>query len=194
MRGFAERLDEWELIEQVGLPVERDEIEGYDTGPQGDPNAPVDPPDAALVRLAIGQQFYQELPTALPNGVTVPPWQIPDLTEALAELRNPAPDPAGRSLIVRLGEMFRAVDTGAAPSQAAYRSLETVPGLGQPGSPQVTPDATMEMPLLATVLLNAVTDPWFSLTAGFGTMDFPEFLELSERFIEPAGYFDVSHD
>jgi hypothetical protein len=194
MRGLAERPGEWELIERAGLPAERNEIEGYDTGQQGDPDAPVEPPDAALARVAVGQQFYRDLATTLPNGVTVPQWEIPEPNEALGELRSPTPDAAGRSLILRLGEMFRAVDTGAVPNQAAFRSLETMPGLRQPGSPQVTPDATMDMPLLATVLLNAVTDPWFSLVCGFGTADFPEFLEPSERFLEPEGYFDISHD
>src|SRR3712207_5157044 len=35
---------------------------------------------------------------------------------------------------------------------------------------------------------------WFSLASGFGAADFPEFLEPSERFLEPEGYFDISHD
>ena len=70
-----------------------------------------------------------------------------------------------------------------------------MPGIRQPEFPgQVTEDAVMNVPLLATVLLNAVTDPWFALSSGFGTTDFPEFVRPSERFLEPATYFNVSHD
>jgi hypothetical protein len=190
MTGWIAREPEWELVEVVGLPGKAGEVAGYDSLPQGDPSALEDPPDAALRRIEIGQKFYEDLPPSLPFGVTVPLWAIPTPGEALEELRGGTP-----SLITRLSAMFQATDSGAAPTQAAFRSLETMPGIRQPEFPgQVTEDAVMSVPLLATVLLNAVTDPWFALSSGFGTTDFPEFLRPSERFLEPATYFNVGHD
>ncbi|MDQ3808754.1 MAG: hypothetical protein M3336_00515 [Chloroflexota bacterium] len=190
MKAWIERQDEWELIDVAGLPANAGEIDGYGPGQQGEPTQPQSPPDAALRRLAIGQQFYEDLPTMLPSGVTVPVWEVPKPDEAVEEVRGGSP-----SLVQRLDDMFRAVDTRAVANQAAFRALETVPGVRQPEVPgQATEDALMTVPLLASVLLNAVTDPWFALASGFGTTDFPEFLARSERFVEPASYFNVSHD
>lgn len=189
MKGWIAQPD-WELLEVVGLPGKPSEISGYDSQQQGDPAALESPVDAALRRIEIGQKFYEDLPTLLPSGVTVPLWEIPTRGEALDELRGGTP-----SLIARLSEMFQATDSGAVLTQAAFRSLEPMPGIRQPEFPgQVTEDAVMNLPLLATVLLNAVTDPWFALSSGFGTTDIPEFVRSSERFIEPATYFNVSHD
>jgi hypothetical protein len=190
MKTYSERPQEWELLEVAGLPAEPGDINGYDPGQQGDPDQPQRPPAAALTRLRIGQLFYEDLPTVLPSAVTVPPWRIPTPDEALEELRAGSP-----SLVQRLGEMLKAVDNGTVDNQALFRTLETVPGIRQPEFPgQATADAVMDVPLLATVLVNAVTDPWFALASGFGTTDFPEFIEPSERVVEPDTYFNVSHD
>jgi hypothetical protein len=190
MKGWIAREQEWELVEVVGLPGKPGEISGYDSQQQGDPAALEAPPDAALRRMEIGQKFYEDLSTSLPSGVTVPLWEIPKPDQALEELRGGTP-----SLIARFSEMFQATDTVAVPTQAAFRSLETIPGIRQPEFPgQVSEDAVMNVPLLATVLINAVTDTWFALSSGFGTTDFPEFVRPSERFLEPATYFNVSHD
>lgn len=189
MKGWIAQPD-WELLEVVGFPGQPGEISGYDAQQQGDPAVLEAPPDAALRRIEIGQKFYEDLATSLPSGVSVPLWGIPTRDEALEELRGGTP-----SLIARLSEMFRATDSGAVPTQAAFRLLEPMPGIRQPEFPgQVTEDAVMNVPLLATVLLNAATDPWFALSSGFGTTDFPEFVRPSERFIEPATYFNVRHD
>ena len=190
MQNFIDRKEEWELIEIVGLPVAGGEIGGYDGTPQGYPSQLKDPRTAAADRLTVAQQFYLPLPTTLPSGVSVPEWRIPKPDEAIEELRGASP-----SLIQRLDQMLRAVDTRAASSQGDYRTDVKMPGIRQPEFPnKITADATMNLPLLATVLLNAVTDPWFALAAGFGTTDFPEFLPASERVLEPATYFHVSHD
>lgn len=190
MERIIAQTGQWELIDLAGLPAKTGEISGYDPGQQGDPSQLQDPPDAAFTRLRIAQVFYQNLPTTLPSGFSVPLWDIPEPNEAVDELRGGSP-----SLVQRLGEMFEAVDSGAVDSQAAFRTLETMPGVHQPGSPgAVTDNATMNVPLLSTVLLNAVTDPWFALSSGFGTTDFPDFLERSGRFIEPDIYFNVNYD
>ena len=190
MQTFIGRTEEWELIETVGLPAKTGEIDGYDPGMQGDPAQLQDPPDAAVTRVNVAQRFYQNLPTTLPSGVNVPLWDIPEPKEAVDELRGGAP-----SLVQRLDQMFRAVDKGTVKNQAAFRTLEIMPGVHQPDFPgQATEEATMNVPLLSTVLLNAFTDPWFALSSGFGTTDFPEFLPRSGRFIEPDVYFNVSHD
>lgn len=190
MKHFIERKEEWKLIEVVGLPAKAGEIGGYDAGLQGYPTLLKDPRDAAPDRLKVAQQFYQPLPTALPSAVTVPEWEIPTPPEAVEELRSGSP-----SLVQRLDEMLKAVDSGAASTQADFRTDVTMPGIRQPEFPnKVTADATMNVPLLATVLLNAVTDSWFALASGFGATDFPEFVPASERFLEPATYFSISHD
>ena len=88
MKGWIAREQEWELLEIVGLPGKAAEIAGYDSQTQGDPSALEDPPDAAVRRIAIGQVFYEDLPTALPSGVTVPLWEIPKPDEAVEELRG----------------------------------------------------------------------------------------------------------
>ena len=190
MEKLIARTDEWELIDFVGLPAKTGEISGYLSSQQGDPSQLQDPPDAASTRLRIAQLFYQNLPMTLPSGFSVPLWDIPEPNEAVDELREGSP-----SLVQRLSEMFEAVDSGAVDSQAAFRILETMPGIHQPESPgPVTSNATMNVPLLSTVLLNAVTDPWFALSSGFGTTDFPDFLRRSGRFIEPDIYFNVNYD
>jgi hypothetical protein len=190
MNAWIARKEEWELIEIVGLPAKQGEIGGYDAQLQGYPTQLKDPRDAAADRLNVAQQFYLPLATTLPSGVQVPVWEIPTPDEAIDELRGGAP-----SLLQRLDEMLRAVDTGAAGSQGDYRADVTMPGIRQPEFPsKITADATMNIPVLATVLLNAVTDSWFALASGFGSNDFPEFMPASERFLEPATYFHVSHD
>ncbi len=70
--------------------------------------------------------------------------------------------------------MFKAVDDGDIHAQAEFRVKEQMPGIHQPEFPdKVTPDATMDVLLLTTVLINTYTDPWFALTSGFGSTDFP---------------------
>lgn len=190
MKAYIEREDEWKLIEVVGLPAKAGEVTGYDSGQQGDPNEPQSPPDAASTRLKVSQLFYEDLATVLPSGATVPQWGIPTAEEAVDELREGSP-----SLVQRIDAMLRAVDDSTVNNQAAFRQFETIPGVGQPEFPgQATDDAVIDVPLLATVLLNAVTDTWFALSSGFGTTDFPEPMPPSDRTIEPVSYFDVSHD
>ena len=172
MKAWIARKEEWELIEIVGLPAKEGEIGGYDAQLQGYPTQLKDPRDAAADRLKLAQQFYLPLATTLPSGVQVPLWEIPTPDEAIDELRGGTP-----SLVQRLDEMLRAVDSQAAGSQGEYRTDVKMPGIRQPEFPnKITADATMNIPLLATVLLNAVTDSWFALASGFGTSDFPEFL------------------
>ena len=188
MEGYINQND-WQRIDVVGLPAKTGEVIGYDPGQQGDPALPQEPPEAAVTRLQIAQKFYQNLPMALPSGFNVPLWDIPDPKDAVNELRGGAP-----SLLQRLSQMFQAVDSGQVNSQAEFHTFEVIPGIQQPGTPgPVTEDATLDVALLASVLLNAVTDPWFALSSGFGTTDFPEFMNPL-RFIEPETYFNVSHD
>ena len=188
MQRFSE-FEDWKLMETVGLPAADGEISGYSSGPQGYPTLPLDPKAAADMRLKIAQQFYLPLPTTVPGGVTVPTWEIPKPAEALDELRDGDP-----SLIKRISEMLAAVDGGDPATQALFRSDIVIPGIHQPDFPDhATPDATVNVPLLVTIVLNAVTDPWFALTSGFGTTDFPELLSAA-FFVEPVSYFHVSHD
>jgi hypothetical protein len=190
MKHFIERPEEWELIQIVGLPAKQNEIPGYDPAQQGYVSQLGDPVDNAIKRLKVAQHFYLPLATALPSGMQVPVWEIPDAGEAVDELRKGSPP-----LLERIGKMFKAVDDGEVHEQADFRATETVPGIHQPEFPgQATPDATIDMPLLATVLINVITDPWFSLASGFGATDFPLLTQRSERFIEPPSYFNVSHD
>ncbi len=183
-------LDDWELIQIAGLPAEGNELAGYAPGQQGYPSQLTDPADSARQRIKTAQPFYLPLPVTLPSGVQVPGWEIPDDTEAVDELRKGTPP-----LLERIGKMLKAVDDGDVHSQADFILEETVPGIHQPEFPgQSTPDATLNMPLLVTVLINAFTDPWFALASGFGVTDFPASVNPADRVLEPPSYFHVSHD
>ncbi|MEN8202286.1 MAG: hypothetical protein ABFS28_06800 [Bacteroidota bacterium] len=189
MKHFIE-LDDWELIEVVGLPADKGEISGYDPKKQGFPTQLKPPPDAALDRLAIAQQFYKPLVTSFPSGENLPTWDIPTPQIALEELREGIP-----SLLERVSKMLKAVDTHSVSSQQDFITGLTGKGIHQPEFPdQATADVDFDMPLLATFLLNSSSDPWFALTSGFGTTDFPEFIKPNGRFLEPKSYFNVSHD
>ena len=189
MKKYA-AMDDWKLIQIVGLPAENNEVSGYEPGQQGYPAQLTNPADSAKRRVKLSQPFYTPLPVTLPNGIQVPHWEIPDDTEAVDELRKGSP-----SLLGRIGKMLKAVDDGAVHSQADFILEETVPGIHQPEFPgQSTPDATLNMPLLVTILINAFTDPWFALASGFGTTDFPASVPPPDKFLEPPSYFHVSHD
>lgn len=190
MKNFSSRTDEWELIQIVGLPAQANEVPGYEPGQQGYVNHLGDPVENARKRLKIAQPFYVPLPTTLPSGMQVPIWKIPNENEAVEELRKGSPP-----LLERIGNMLKAVDNGDVHAQSDFLVNETIPGIGQPEFPDSkTPDAVISLPLLATVLINAVTDPWFALASGFGTTDFPLLARQSDRFVEPVSYFHVSHD
>ena len=144
MKGFIERREEWQLIEIVGLPAGSGEIGGYESALQGYPTQLVVPPEAALRRLKLAQQFYLPLPSVLPSGVNVPAWEIPKPLEAIEELHGGSP-----SLIRRIDEMFREVDTGTINNLMDYRTSVLMPGIRQPEFPEKrTSDVTMSLPLL----------------------------------------------
>ena len=190
MKSFCEKSNGWELIQVVGLPAKTGEMQGYDPGQQGREGQLQDPIDAAALRLKTAQHFYEPLPTALPSGMQVPAWEIPAAGEAIEELRKGNPP-----LLERVGAMFEAVDNGNVHAQSDFRVKETIPGIHQPEFPsQITDDATMDLPLLATFLINAITDSWFALSSGFGSTDFPGYLHPTERILEPLSYFYVTHD
>lgn len=190
MKTFIQRPAEWELIQIVGLPAKQGELSGYDPAQQGYVNQLGDPVDNAVKRLRIAQVFYDPLPVILPSGLQVPEWQIPGTVEAVDELRKGSPP-----LLDRIGKMFKAVDSGDVHAQSDFRAKEIVPGIHQPEFPgQTTPDATVDLPLLATILINAFTDSWFALASGFGATDFPLLTGRADRMLEPASYFNISHD
>ena len=190
MKHFIDRPAEWELIQVVGLPAKESEVAGYDAAKQGYASQLGDPILNAGLRLRVAQKFYQPLPIILPSGMQVPVWEIPDDKEAVNELREGQPP-----LLQRISNMFNDVDQGQVHAQSDFRVIETIPGIHQPEFPsQATPDATVDLPLLSTFLINAITDPWLALASGFGTTDFPFVGTKLDRTLEPISYFQVSHD
>ena len=70
--GVDRARKEWELIEVVGLPGKPARSPATTRSSRAIRPQLEEPPDAALRRIEIGQQFYEDLATSLPSGVTVP--------------------------------------------------------------------------------------------------------------------------
>ncbi|HJW91693.1 MAG TPA: PASTA domain-containing protein [Anaerolineales bacterium] len=168
---YAE-LDDWQLVDVVGLPVDGSwDSTGYNTGGQGlvDPTdpfiRPLPPQEAALDRLIAGAPF-----TGWHNindrGQSLPSWEQPDLKAFLLEQLAPGflenvrqmlenePDPEKHA---EYRPTKRKIDL---PLQAGYlgdRRLQAQ-------------QSTLDAPPWKVALLNAGSDPFASLALGFGTL------------------------
>jgi hypothetical protein len=143
----------WELVEHVGLPVQRPEWAGvFDLDRlQGFEGSLVEPVDAALDRYRRGAPFYG-WESMLEPAVPAPPWQLADPNAIIKAMESDFHGPL-RQMITTLPpnkhDTFErnhtlAMAGGGPPAQTVFRSM-------------------------STLVFAAATDPLFSLISGFGT-------------------------
>ena len=142
----------WELIEEVGLPVDQDEWTGVLDldGDQGLASAPQPPIAAALDRFARGAAPIG-WPGAMTPAVASPPWQQADAKAFLQAF--------GEDMLPALKQMLQTLPPDQQFGFVANATLE-VPG----GDP-----AQASFSQFATMMFGAATDPVASLLMGFGT-------------------------
>lgn len=143
----------WDLIEEVGLPVDQGEWAGVldldgDQGLAGDPPQP--PIAAALDRFSRGAAPIG-WPGAMTPAVASPPWQQADPKAFLQAF--------GEDMLPGLKQMLQTLPPDQQFGFMANATLQ-VPG----GDP-----AQASFSQLATMMFGAATDPVASLLMGFGT-------------------------
>jgi hypothetical protein len=188
----------WEVIETVGLPVDDGWAEtGYELGPQGPPDAPLAPFDAAMRRLELGAPRIGwaglQLPTAF-GPTPLPDWEpvvfdafLRDLVEGqllrgIRTMLEALPDPAGHS----------AYSDPAADAASAGRMDLRPFVVGRAGSSGHGEPASAAWHPLGLLLLSAGVDPLASLALGFGTAVNPrveddELFRVSVRHLITVG-------
>lgn len=159
------KLDTWQLVETVGLPVEESEWSDLGQGhgmKQGLAGAELPAPDAAVDRYKRGINPFGWWP-AFPGGTPAPAWQLPDAggliketqIELLPMLHEAASLPPDR----QAGKLFNF--TIQPPQNPAG---EVMPA-SNPGQAQLSPVGLLAMA--------AASDPLMAVVLGYGT-GFPE--------------------
>jgi hypothetical protein len=154
----AALVDEWELIEVAGLPV--DGAWGgtsYSPAQQGLTGSPADPATAAVGRLTRGLAPIGWAPFTQ-TGHPVPPWSAPDPVKYVEETQQ--------SMLSQAVPLFAA---GVAPAdQVLIQPTGPTPG---PATPSGTApgESTAGVPLQGVMLVAAASDPAAALALGFGT-------------------------
>ena len=163
MRDYA-LVDDWELIDRVGLPIVPAEVpeEVYRAEGHGPPGSPLPGRKAAFVRLEIGRLLFGKPPA--PPGFSPPPWPAPISEKVLDDLRA-----GDRGLVTLLLKTLAGREPGVflAPDERRTR-IENLSGLPTEGLENVTAAVSPE----AAALIAAATDGVAALALGFGTTDF----------------------
>lgn len=161
--------DAWKPLEVVGLPVDQPWSGTlYDTSDQGPVAAPVDPVEAAVIRLVRGGPIAGWGPVTQ-TGHPAPPWVAPDPKLLVEEVRK-----------TLLPELMQLYDGSAREyQQAAIVNSRTVPG-PQSGTRTSSLDATADAGPWPMLMLPAMSDPFLNLATGFGSSYTVEPLDPSQ--------------
>ncbi|MBS1813315.1 MAG: hypothetical protein JSS87_00400 [Acidobacteria bacterium] len=158
--GDYANYDGWQLIEIVGLPVDKLQWSsiGKYGGPQGLVGALVAAPDAAVQRLKRGAPPFGWGPN-IATGVPAPAWSAPDPMLLVKE--------TNASLLDEL----RPVMANFPPAQQAAQIVEVPlpPPENSSGQKMSGSGSTTQASPLGMSLMAASTDPFLNLTLGFGT-------------------------
>ncbi len=176
----------WKPIEIVGLPVDPSwPGSGYDTGPQGPVDDPMDPRDAAILRLVRGGPPLGWHPLTQ-SARSAPIWEAPDPKALVEEVRTQV-----------LPEIAALYD-GSVPefeqwTLSAVRTVDPPQQNGRQSSLTTTADAKP----WTTLNLPAHSDAFLNLATGFGSAYsqermLPEQIGVGgAEFLVTASYRDV---
>ena len=167
-------LENWELIELVGLPFDAGEISSpdYDPFPQGFVTPSRTGFEAAQIRLQIATALHQDLPDTGVIDVPTPAWPPPNVSGYLKLLREPKPCSLG--MIEKC--LRNSDDTTLAGMQANFVFEATLEGVRQADLPGATPgpDSTVvSLPVVGVTMLAVSSDSYAATGLGYGTVDFP---------------------
>lgn len=150
----------WERLELVGLPVRQSDWVGVGThaAPQGMVSALTTPEKAAFQRLERGAPPVGWGPL-LAAGVPAPPWSAPAFMDLIHDTND------------ELLKFLQPVVANFPPNQHIVQQLNVPLPPPENSSGQAMPvaGATTKVAPLALTLMPAGTDPFLSLTLGFGT-------------------------
>jgi hypothetical protein len=168
-------LPDWAEIQTVGLPLANNEIDAsYRTKPQGFWSTPLTPPvldgvAAATARTLITAELEVAPPASGIADLPLPVWAQPNATAYIDSIRS-----AGN--IVQMVEhcLQNSDDTNALKMQSNYTETVTTDGLSQIGATSPgTQTSNVTLPVTAVAMLAVSTDPYASVSLGYGTLDIP---------------------
>jgi hypothetical protein len=169
----------WELIQIVGLPVEKGYIKNnlYNYEEQGFINSLQKPFDAAVTRLVLHKTLYNDSPAIAPDGRNIPIWKVPVEPELIKSYYLNAPITNGVTGVLNdINEMFSKVYDVAPELYNGKQSMYTkkMEGFGMHDEANTAPkkNGSYLHPVCAATLLSASSDCWNALGLGFGTTDF----------------------
>src|SRR6267142_942736 len=171
---FANRSD-WQLIEVVGLPYDKGEVNlpVYSPETQGISPASLPGVEAALMRLQIARLMHQPLPVTGIADIPTPAWPSPDPIQYLNSLRQP---PALAPLPLITECLGNSNDSDPAHMQVSYVHSAKLPGIRQADMPGTAPGpdpAKTDLPVVGAMMLSAGSDSFAAAGLGYGTTDFP---------------------
>lgn len=157
----ASKIDGWELVETVGLPVSGAAWSGLDGQShgkeQGLVSSPLPPEAAAADRYRRGINPFGWHPT-LPGGRPAPKWELPSAEELIKDAS------------VDLLPVLRAAMARVPQEQASYTQDYTIhPPQNPSGQTMSGNSGKAELAPLTLLQLAASTDPLLAVVLGFGT-------------------------
>ncbi|MEZ6062523.1 MAG: hypothetical protein R3C19_19445 [Planctomycetaceae bacterium] len=189
-------LNDWELIEVVGLPFRKDEIAppAYAPHPQGFPPASTEGVDAAATRLQLATMLHQPLPPTGIAAIPTPDWPPPDVSAWLKFVRDP-PDS-----VLKMIAKCLANTNDADPNnlQVAFLYSQKGPGIRQVDIPEAVAGADpteFEIPVVGVTMLSVGSESYSATGLGYGTIDFPPHSDFQFPVAtEPAMSFSTDFD
>lgn len=189
MQRLANESD-WTLIEIVGLPLTESEISptAYQSDPQGFESPSVDGVTAAKIRLLLAATLHRSPPTPGDPTIPTPDWKAPDINLYLDYLRQASPGMV--EMICKCLE--NTSDDSLTDRQVQYIYETTVEGIRQADLPGAVPgrDPTeLKIPVIGTTMLAATGDSYAATALGYGTIDFPPFMQMEslKDILLPSG-------
>ena len=189
-------LNDWDLIEIVGLPFKRGEIASphYDPHPQGFDPANKEGVEAARIRLELAAMLHQPLPLTGIATIPTPNWPPPNIDSYLSFVRDPAD-----SVLPMISKCLLSTnDADPNNLQAAFLYTQTGPGIRQADFPGVAPgpDPTQfDIPVVGVTMLSVGSESYAAAALGYGTIDFPPASESPlPKAVEPALSFHTDFD
>lgn len=174
----AEKIDDWELVETVGLPV--DERDWQNSGQrhgmkQGLVNQEMDAISAAVERFQRGINPLGWWPR-LPDGVPAPEWYLPDAYQLVEESS------------MELLPMLRRVADSAPDQQAAQTFQFKIDPPQNPAGGTMPSDepSTADLSPVGMLAMLAAGDPQLAVTLGYGTGYPEEETRVSKQFNHSA--------
>ncbi len=185
-------LETWFQMETVGFPFASTEIDSpaYEPEQQGYIFGPLDGPEAARLRLEIAKILHFPIPD-IPFPSSPVDWQAPK--------SEPFRDWLRKEPLEIIRKCLESTDDHDENNlQVDFLSARTITGLQQAdgSSPSPGQDATIELPVVGTTMLGAVSDGFLATGLGYGTLAFGILIadNPDTKCTTPVGGLDMRFD